>query len=163
MVLVDNQKENLEVLELDGAELSDDSMEKISTCPRLKKFGVSFAELLTGKSLRFLRVNNSSNFLKICVTNCILIDMYLVKYFLAVCGRPHSEGCGRVMFSQVSVSPQSCHWSCLGEGVPQSCHWSCLGGGEASPATGPAMGTCYPSQDTGMPQDRDTPHHPLPG
>ena len=62
-ILIDNQKENLEVLELDGAELSDDSMEKISTCPRLKKLGVSFAELLTGKSLRFLRVNNISNVL----------------------------------------------------------------------------------------------------
>ena len=63
MILIDSQKDNLEVLDLDGAELSDDSMEKISTCPRLKKLGVSFAELLTGKSLRFLRVNNTSNVL----------------------------------------------------------------------------------------------------
>ena len=68
MILIDNQKENLEVLDLDGAELSDDSMEKISTCPRLKKLGVSFAELLTGKSLRFLRVNKFQMFSKY-VTN----------------------------------------------------------------------------------------------
>ena len=58
MDLVDHQKEHLKVLELDGLELTDDSMEKISTCPRLMKLSVSFAELLTGKSLRFIRVMN---------------------------------------------------------------------------------------------------------
>ncbi len=54
--LVTHLGSGLQVLELDGAELSDDSMERVSSCSRLVRLGLSFAELLTGRSLRFIRV-----------------------------------------------------------------------------------------------------------
>ncbi len=54
--LVEHQRDSLCTLELDGAELTDRSVELIATCPLLSKLTVSFAELLTGRSLKHIGV-----------------------------------------------------------------------------------------------------------
>lgn len=57
--LVDSHCEHLEELELDGAEVSDEGIKHVSSCSRLKHFGVSFCECLTDQSLEYLKVRKT--------------------------------------------------------------------------------------------------------
>ncbi|CAH1777093.1 unnamed protein product [Owenia fusiformis] len=53
--LVLHHQSSLTSLTIDGAEISDESMAHISNCENMRKFSISFAELLTDKSLIYLK------------------------------------------------------------------------------------------------------------
>ena len=65
--LLDRHRNQLTHLDVDGAELSDTSMLHISRCPKMKHFGISFAELFTDDDLLYIKVQGSNIFFKLLV------------------------------------------------------------------------------------------------
>ncbi|KAK3085362.1 hypothetical protein FSP39_002152 [Pinctada imbricata] len=58
-ILVDYQGEHIKQLELDGAELTDASIQHIARCPQLSMLMISFCDNLTDQSLRLLQQTHS--------------------------------------------------------------------------------------------------------
>ncbi|XP_033751799.1 F-box/LRR-repeat protein 2-like [Pecten maximus] len=104
MTLVEHQHKHLRWLDIDGAELTDRSMEAIASCSGLERLNVSFCELLTDITLQKIKKMERLTCLSLRkgteLTNAGMIDLFSSDALVNLTSLDLSD-CGNLMDSAV--------------------------------------------------------------